>query len=138
MSGSDKRILSDSRRRKIPSTGFSWIDRRFLRDGFLREVNAQEALLYFFLCAAADKDGLSVWGDRRISTLLKLPETSVDRARMGLIDKDLILYRAPIWQVLSLPDHPLGPGISGVLLPAPPLPVTDSPLAVSDLLRRFL
>jgi hypothetical protein len=138
MSVSEKRVLRDSRRRKIPSTGFSWIDRRFLRDGFLREVNAQEALLYFFLCAAADKDGLSVWGDRRISMLLKLPETSVDRARMGLIDKDLVLYQAPIWQVLSVPDHPIGPGITGVLLPAPTQPATDGPQPVSDLLRRFL
>lgn len=138
MSASEKRVLSDSRRRTIPSSGFSWIDRRFLRDGFLREVNAQEALLYFFLCAAADKDGLSIWGDRRISMLLKLPETSVDRARMGLIDKDLVLYRAPIWQVLSLPAYPLGPGITGTLLPPPAPPVSDNPQPVGDLLRRFL
>lgn len=138
MSAGWKKILSDGRRRTIPSSGFSWIDRRFLRDGFLREVNAHEALLYFFLCAAADKDGLSVWSDGRIAMLLKLPETAVDRARTGLVDKDLILYRAPVWQVLSLPDRPLGPGLAGVLLPTPAPPEGDGPLPVADLLRRFL
>jgi len=132
-----KALLKASRRRTIPPTGFSWIDRRFLRDGFLRELNSQEALLYFFLCAAADKDGLSVWSDQRAGILLKLSEVSIDRARSGLVDKDLVLYRAPVWQVLSLPDRPLGPGISAALLPPSPSPRSDSPLPISDLLRKL-
>lgn len=137
MSAGNKKIIRESRRRRIPASGFSWIDRRFLRDGFLREASAQEALLYFFLCAAADKDGLSIWSDGRIGMLLKLPETAVDRARTGLIDKDLILYLAPVWQVLALPDRPLGEGLSSVLLPAPTPPKPAGPQPVADLLRQY-
>ena len=138
MSPIEKRLLDPGRRRSIPRAGFSWVDRRFVRDGFLRELTAPEALLYLFLCAVADKDGLSYYGDRRIAALLKLSEIAVDRARDGLVSKHLVIYRAPLYQVLELPDRPLGPGVAAVTLPPPPRAPEHGPRSVGDVLRDIL
>lgn len=126
--------------RRIPQTGFSWIDRRFVRDGFLSSTSSAEASLYFFLCAVADKNGVSFFGVRRIACALKLSEESVERARAGLIRKDLIAYRHPLYQVLSLPDAPLDDG-PGARTPQRSIPVhRNSPDAssIGDVLRGLL
>lgn len=138
MSSVEKRLLDPRRRRSIPNSGFSWVDRRFVRDGFLRELTAPETLLYLFLCTVADKDGLSYYGDRRTAALLKLSETAIDRARGGLVSKDLVLYRAPLYQVLELPDRPLGPGVAAVTLPPRPPSLEPGPRCVGDVLRDIL
>lgn len=104
-----KRILNSNRIRIIPKQGFSWIDRRFLRDGFAETLSGPELLLYWFLCSVADQHGLSFYSDRRIGLILKLLPTSIDQARRGLIRNDLIRYHAPLYQVLSLPEIPQGP-----------------------------
>jgi hypothetical protein len=101
-----KRPLDVNRVRTIPEEGFSWIDRRFLRHGFADPLSASEILLYWFLCSVADKHGLSYYSDRRISSILKLNRESIEHARHGLIGNDLILYRAPLYQVLALPRSP--------------------------------
>jgi Helix-turn-helix domain len=98
-----KQLLDANRVRTIPEEGFSWIDRRFLRHGFSHLLSSTEILLYWFLCSVADKHGLSYYSDRRISTILKLSPGSIDHARQGLIRRDLVLYRAPLYQVLALP-----------------------------------
>jgi hypothetical protein len=87
----EKRLLSASRRRSVPKTGFSWIDRRFLQGGFLATLTSAEALLYFFLVTVADQDGLSFYGDRRIGAMLKLSQAALEQARRGLERKDLVL-----------------------------------------------
>lgn len=98
-----KRPLDVNRVRTIPEEGFSWIDRRFLRHGFADPLAPSEILLYWFFCSVADKHGLSYYSDPRISSILKLNTGSIDHARHGLIRNDLILYRAPLYQVLALP-----------------------------------
>jgi hypothetical protein len=95
-----------SRVRRIPDTGFSWIDRRFVHDGFISSINSNEIALYFFLCSVADKNGVSFFGVRRIACVLRLTEDAVERARIGLMRSDLIAYRHPLYQVLSLPAAP--------------------------------
>jgi hypothetical protein len=134
----EKRLLDTSRQRTIPQSGFSWIDRRLVREGFLRELTAPEALLYLFLCAVADKDGLSYYGDRRAAALLKLSEIAMERARDGLVRKDLVLYRAPLYQVLALPERPVGPGISAVTLPPPPRRPDRGTRSIGDVLGDLL
>src|SRR6185295_2785528 len=123
MAAIEKRLLVPSRRRVLPPSGFSWIDRRLVRDGFLSGLTSPEALLYFFLVAVADQDGLSFYGDRRAAALLKLSEAALEQARRGLERKDLIRYRPPLYQVLSLPDAPAR-SLSEITLPpgrgAPP------------------
>ena len=95
-----------SRVRQIPHTGFSWVDRRFVRDGFISSITSTEVALYFFLCSVADKNGISFFGARRIACALRLAQDSVERARAGLMRSDLIAYRHPLYQVLSLPEAP--------------------------------
>jgi hypothetical protein len=103
-----KQLLDANRVRTIPEEGFSWVDRRFLRHGFSNPLSSTEILLYWFLCSVADKHGLSYYSDPRISSILKLPPESIQHARHLLIRSDLVLYRAPLYQVLALPCSPAG------------------------------
>ena len=96
-----KRILSRDRVRRPPQTGWSWIDRRFVREQADR-LSRDALLLYFFLCAVADQNGLSYYGDITLAARLRLSETSIEQAREELLFRDLIAYQAPLTQVLSL------------------------------------
>ncbi|MGH7427069.1 MAG: hypothetical protein ACREJ4_01685 [Candidatus Methylomirabilaceae bacterium] len=92
--------LRSDRIRHPPKEGWSWIDRRFIRDKIFL-LDRDTILLYFFLAAVADKHGLSYWSDSSIAEVLRLSEASVARAREELEFQDLIAYRRPIYQVLS-------------------------------------
>lgn len=99
-----KREPIDPRRvRSVPPEGFSWVDRRFLRDGFADALSGEAILLYFFLSAVSDAKGLSFYGEATTGKLLKLDAEQISRARMELVAADLILYRYPLYQVLPLP-----------------------------------
>src|SRR5271169_1505255 len=97
-----KQILVPGRVRRPPSAGWSWIDRRFLREHAAR-LSHEAIVLYFFLAAVSDKDGLSFYGDASIALRLRMAETVVVRARDELVAADLVAYRAPLAQVLALP-----------------------------------
>jgi hypothetical protein len=97
-----KHILVLDRVRRPPADGWSWIDRRFLREHAPR-LSHEAILLYFFLAAVSDKDGLSFYGDATIALRLRMAEAVVVRARDELVAADLVAYRAPLAQVLSLP-----------------------------------
>ncbi len=101
-----KRVLLSERLRILPEEGFSWIDRRFFRNGYAERLNAPQVLLYLFLCSIADREGLSFYGDRRICDMLGIEAIVLDQARRALIHADLLAYCAPLYQVLSLPSHP--------------------------------
>jgi hypothetical protein len=101
----EKRPIDPSRVRRI-ADGFSWIDRRFVRE-FAPALSRDEVLLYFFLVAVADRDGLSYYGDETTSGLLKLERGVLLAARDGLQRAGLVLYRAPLYQVVALPDRRL-------------------------------
>jgi hypothetical protein len=94
--------LAPGRVRRPPGDGFSWVDRRFVRD-FAAALSREAILLYFFLAAVSDKDGLSFWGDVKTGGRLKLDIGSIVQAREELVRRDLIAHVAPITQVLSLP-----------------------------------
>jgi hypothetical protein len=97
-----KQILVPGRVRRPPTDGWSWIDRRFLREHAPR-LSHEAIVLYFFLAAVSDKDGLSFYGDASIALRLRMEETIVVAARDELVAADLVAYRAPLAQVLSLP-----------------------------------
>lgn len=97
-----KRILRPDRVRRPPEEGFSWVDRRFLRD-HAPELSSEAVLLYFFLCAVSDQHGLSYWGDDSTAARLHLPGDAVARARSELVAGRLVAYERPLYQVLSLP-----------------------------------
>ncbi|HLE36286.1 MAG TPA: hypothetical protein VI699_03995 [Candidatus Acidoferrales bacterium] len=97
-----KQVLVPDRVRRPPTTGWSWIDRRFLRERAPR-LRHEAIVLYFFLAAVSDKDGLSFYSDASIAVRLRMTETAVVAARDELVAEDLVAYRAPLVQVLSLP-----------------------------------
>jgi hypothetical protein len=97
-----KRILVAERLRRPPATGWSWVDRRFLREH--GDYLSREALLlYLFLAAVADRHGLSFYSDPTLTSRLRLTPTDLERARQELLDRDLIAHQLPLVQVLSAP-----------------------------------
>jgi hypothetical protein len=102
-----KRVLVPQRLRRPPATGWSWLDRRFLREH--GDYLSREALLlYFFLAAVADRHGLSFFSDHALTSRLRLSREVLQQARQELLDRDLIAQQSPLVQVLSLP----APGVS--------------------------
>lgn len=97
-----KRILVAERLRRPPPTGWSWLDRRFLRehgDALSRDA----LLLYLFLSAVADRHGLSFYSDTTLGSRLRLTQPALDQARQELLERDLIAHQLPLVQVLSVP-----------------------------------
>jgi len=101
-----KRLLQPERVRKIEGS-FSWIDHRFITGGFLRDLSNLEILLYLFLVAVSDRNGLSFYQDDRIASLLKIDLPALGQAREGLVLRSLLAYQPPLYQVLSLPPQPV-------------------------------
>lgn len=97
-----KQILVLNRVRRLPSGDWSWINRRFLRD-YSAELSGDAVFLYLFLCAVSDQYGLSYYSDHALALRLRTSEQSIVAARVELLELDLIAYRAPLTQVLSLP-----------------------------------
>jgi len=72
----------------------------------LRDLSTLEILLYLFLVAVSDRNGLSFYYDDRIAGLLKIDLSALGRAREGLVLRSLLAYEPPLYQVLSLPPRP--------------------------------
>jgi hypothetical protein len=108
-----KPLLVPARLRRPPATGWSWVDRRFLRE-FAAHLSSDAVLLYFFLCAVADKQGLSFYGDGTQAMLLRMSLPALMSARDELLARDLIAHQVRFTQVLSLPPpgqrRPVEPG----------------------------
>jgi hypothetical protein len=99
-----KQLLAPDRVRRPPHEGWSWIDRRFLKQHASR-LSHEAILLYFFLAAVSDQNGLSFYSDTSTALRLRMGEQAVVRARDELVTEDLVAYRAPLTQVLSLPER---------------------------------
>jgi hypothetical protein len=106
MAMQSKRVLDPQRVRKIEGS-FSWIDHRFITGGFLRDLSTLEILLYLFLVAVSDRNGLSFYHDDRMASLLKIDLAALGRAREGLVLRSLVAYEPPLYQVLCLPPRPM-------------------------------
>jgi hypothetical protein len=61
-----KHLLVPDRVRRPPAEGFSWVDRRFLRD-FAAQLSGDAVFLYFFLAAVSDRQGLSFYNDSTLA-----------------------------------------------------------------------
>ena len=95
-------ILVPARLRRPPQTGWSWVDRRFMREHDAH-LSRDAVLLYFFLCAVANKHGLSFYGDGTIAALVRISLPALIAARDELLARDLIAHETRFTQVLSLP-----------------------------------
>jgi hypothetical protein len=106
-----KRVLRPERLRRIPRQ-FSWIDQRLVSDQYIERCDEAGLALYLFLVTVADAQGLSYYGDAKLSKSLSMPAARLERARADLIRLNLIAYAAPLYQVLAL-DPPPAPRESG-------------------------
>jgi len=102
----EKVILCPDRVRKITGP-FSFIEHRFLREGFFHSLTHRELVLYLFLLLVSDRSGLSFYRYDKISTLLRITVDEFILARDGLMEKDLLAFDGRTFQILSLP--PQGP-----------------------------
>ena len=98
----EKRILVAQRLRQPPASGWSWVDRRFLREHG-DYLSRDAILLYLFLAVAADRHGLSFYSDHTLASRLRLTLPALTQAREELLHRDLIAHELPLVQVLSLP-----------------------------------
>lgn len=99
-----KKPLIPQRLRTIQGS-FSYIEHRFLGDGFFTSLSHHELLLYFLLVLVSDRQGLSFYSYDKLCSLLALSLDDYLEARDQLIQKDLIAFDGTIFQVLSLPER---------------------------------
>jgi hypothetical protein len=86
---------------------FSWIDHRFLRQGFDLGLTRLEKHFYFVLIAISNKDGVSFYSDERLWEVLDIRHGhKLTGARNELAARDLIAFKERIYQVLDLPAGP--------------------------------
>ena len=86
---------------------FSWIDHRFLRQGFDQGLTRLEKLFYFVLIAVSNRDGVSFYSDERLWEILEIRHGhELTGARDELVARDLIAFEDGIYQVLDLPPGP--------------------------------
>lgn len=97
-----KYLLLPQRLRQVPRQ-FSWIDQRLVRDGLIERCDPWAGALYLLLVTVGDAQGLSYYGEARLCRYLHLSLAQLGLARQRLIDADLVAFRAPLYQVLSLP-----------------------------------
>jgi hypothetical protein len=100
-----KHPLRPQRLRHIPPS-FSWVDHRLVRHEYLARANHSAWTLYLFLVTVADVQGLSFYSDAAITRRLTMDPVTLSVSRQQLIQADLIAYRKPLYQVLSLPEDP--------------------------------
>lgn len=91
----------DPRVRKI-SGSFSWIDHRFVSGGWIDLLDPAEILLYFWLVAVGDRFGISFYSTEKTADRLKLSTDRIQKARSGLMDKNLVAFKNGVYQVLPL------------------------------------
>lgn len=96
-----KRVMVPGRVRRPPPTGWSWVDRRFVRE-HMAYLSREATLLYFILCAVADKHGMSFYGDGTLAVMVRVPLPALVAARDELLARDLITHEVRFTQVLSL------------------------------------
>lgn len=130
-----KRVLRPERLRLVPEQ-FSWVDQTLVQHGLIDRLDARACSLYLFLVTVADAQGLSYYGGATLAKRLHLSELELQGARAQLIDRDLIAYQAPLYQVLSLgstPAHkPSGKAASANANP-PARPADTAPLSLAQL-----
>ena len=105
----DKKNIIDRRRIRKITGSFSWADHRLITGGFLDNLPAAAILLYFFLTAVSDRHGVSFYHDDRICHILKIDLHNLGQVRVDLMNRGLIAYKYPVYQVLALPEKPITP-----------------------------
>lgn len=125
----DKHPLRPERLRRIPDS-FSWVDHRLVRHNYVQRCDPTALALYLFLVTVGDVQGLSYYSDRSLCRRLKLTPAQLAGARTQLQQADLIAYKKPLYQVLSLDPTCEAPTDGGQR--------SGQSLSVAQILRRAL
>lgn len=96
-----KQLIRPDRVRQVPP-GFNWVDHRLVRDNHITRCDCSSLALYLFLVTVSDVQGLSYYSDPAICRHLKMDPLQLSSARRQLEQADLIAFRKPLYQVLSL------------------------------------
>lgn len=126
-----KHPLDSKRLRRVPSQ-FSWVDHRLVRTRLLSGSDTCSWALYLFLVTVADEQGLSYYSPRTICEHLSVDAQSLSHARAQLLERGLIAWRSPLYQVLDL-EPLMGHRAAMRSTPAniAPTPSTTEPAAIS-------
>ena len=122
-----KRVLCPERLRKVPAQ-FSWVDQRLVRQRFIERCEPTAWALYLVLVTVADAQGLSYYSEASLARMLRLDHPSLRAARAQLCQAGLLVYQAPLYQVLALEE------------PAPPWlpPRSGQTRSLKDILAQVL
>ena len=101
-----KRLLCPERARRVPAQ-FSWGDHRLVRDHHMERCGPEALALYLLLVTVGDAEGLSYYSDAAVARLISIDEPGVREARRELVAAELIAFRKPLYQVLSLDPLPM-------------------------------
>jgi hypothetical protein len=96
-----KQPISLAKLRRVPRQ-FSWIDQRLVREHVIDRLPPEACALYLFLVTVADAQGLSYYADASLCQRLSLSATALHQARHALIQRGLVAYQRPLYQVLAL------------------------------------
>jgi hypothetical protein len=99
-----KHPLSLAKLRKLPKQ-FSWVDQRLVSEHYIDALSHAACALYLFLLTVADAQGLSFYSKPSLCRRLSMSETTLHQARQELIERHLLAYRRPLYQVLALGVH---------------------------------
>jgi hypothetical protein len=82
----------------IRDSGWSWTEGRFVRE-HMDQLSREAVLLYFFLSAVVDVNGLSFYGNGTVAARWWMPLPNLLQARDELLAYDLIAHEPPLWCV---------------------------------------
>ena len=96
-----KHILDPKRLRHVPGH-FSWVDHQLIRHRLLCGADSTAWALYLFLVTVGDEQGLSYYSDASVCSHLNLSQEGLRQARRQLLERTLIAWEAPLYQVLCV------------------------------------
>lgn len=134
----------DPSRTRRPSArfGWGWVDRRIITcDGYLTPMSQTEVVVYLFLCVVADHHGMSWYGPRSLSRLLKHSPEQIGEALISLDRRNLIALAGRFVQVLDVEVTVPGPAdpatqpvqVQRVVPSLPSAPASDAASAREEL-----
>jgi hypothetical protein len=126
-----KHPLSPTQLRRVPSQ-FSWVDQRLVREHWIDHLSHEACALYLFLVTVADAQGLSYYAESSLCQRLVMTSTELHQARRTLIQRGLVAYQSPLYQVLALDTAPIKAPKS-----AAPVAADDDPVDLKAVFARI-
>jgi hypothetical protein len=96
-----KKIPEPGQIRQVPEH-FSWVDHRIIRNHRLQGSPVGSWALYLFLLTVGDSEGLSYYSVKSICERTCMDEDELGAALRDLIQRNLVAYQAPFFQVLEV------------------------------------